>query len=195
MRLFVAVRVEEPHVLDALVAVRGLVERTARVKWAEREQLHLTLRFLGEVDAARVDALRGALADAVRGVEPFRLVLAGLGVFPPRGAPRVVWAGVSFGAERLAELTARVEERLAEAGFPREARRFSPHVTLGRVREGESGRASLAALARVAARPFGSVEVLDAVLLQSVLGSAGATHTELLRVGLGGGDARGRDWI
>lgn len=127
MRLFVAVELPD--------AVReGLSRLCADVpgaRWVEPEQMHLTLRFIGEVDGLVEREVVDALA-RVR-AEPFSVSLSGVGHFPPRGLPRVLWAGVER-SEALAALHDRVERALQRAGLEPERRRFFPHVTLARLR-------------------------------------------------------------
>ena len=130
---------------DALGPVR---DRGLPVKWVRPESLHLTLKFLGDVDDAREPALRAALAQAAGGGPEPRGVtvhVEGFGVFPDFQRPRIVWAGVA--ADPALELLQhRVESAFAPLGFPTEARHFRPHVTLGRgdLRGIERGLAALA---------------------------------------------------
>ena len=102
--------------------------------WVKPENLHLTLRFLGEVEEARLPELSKAIASSLQGTSPFPLALGGLGAFPDLRFPRVIWIGVKRGAEELSALQARLEEGLQRIGFSPEDRPFSPHLTLGRVR-------------------------------------------------------------
>lgn len=126
-RLFVALDLpgETKQSLEPLT--RGLGD----VRWLGPEQQHLTLRFIGELDNGRMYDLADALA-LVPGI-PFELRLKGIGHFPPRGEPKVIWAGVEK-SEELERLKRRIDRALAQAGLPREARKFAPHVTLARIR-------------------------------------------------------------
>ncbi len=107
----------------------------APVKWVNPENIHLTLKFLGSIPADKTESVTGAMADAARGIPPFRLEVRGLGVFPDLKRVRVVWVGVSGELARLSQLQKSIESRLAPFGFTPEARPFSPHLTLARVRE------------------------------------------------------------
>ena len=126
-RLFVA--------LDLPDSVKRSLEPLARglgdVRWTASDQQHLTLRFIGEVGNGAVSEVVEALA-AVPAV-PFQLSLEGLGHFPPRGEPRVLWVGVGKSAE-LARLKRRIDRALEAAGVPPDSRKFAPHVTLARIR-------------------------------------------------------------
>jgi RNA 2',3'-cyclic 3'-phosphodiesterase len=109
--------------------------KNSSVKWVDPEGIHLTLKFLGNVDEAEISALNKALSEAVRGVASFHLELGGPGAFPSSQAPRVVWVGVEGEIEPLRTLHNSIDRVLTPLGFPPEKRAFSPHLTLGRVRE------------------------------------------------------------
>jgi 2'-5' RNA ligase len=149
------------------------------VSWVAPENLHVTLKFLGNVDPTRLDAVRSALAAAAPAREAFDLAVQGLGAFPSPTRPRVIWAGVGAGEAPAAALAGRVEELLVPLGFAREARPFAAHVTLGRVREPRPDAALAEALAAGAARPFGLVRVARLSLMRSELSPRGARYTEL----------------
>jgi 2'-5' RNA ligase len=140
VRLFFAVALSE----SARAAVRrvadGVQQQLVRcgavrtVKWVERENLHVTLRFIGEVDEDRAAALIDAMQVAIE-VGSYHLVIGHGGCFPRSGPPRVAWVGASEGVLETQRLFAALEARLALLGFEKESREYTPHVTLGRVRE------------------------------------------------------------
>ena len=107
------------------------------IRWVRPEGIHLTLKFLGDVESARVADIQQAMERAASGFEPtsLRLELSGLGVFPNPREPRVLWAGVTGEMDALGHLQALVDDYLEAAGFARERRPFRPHLTLGRVRD------------------------------------------------------------
>jgi len=146
------------------------------VAWVAAGNLHLTLKFLGGVDAARLAALEPALARAA-GRPPFDLDVHGLGAFPSRTRARVLWAGAGAGEAEAAALAARVDEALATLGFPPETRPFAAHVTLGRVREPRANPRLAAALDPHV--PFGRQRVAHLSLMRSDLSPKGARYTEL----------------
>jgi len=139
-RLFTAVELS-PAAHAAVVSrqreiattVRGAGNRDFRVTSAE--QLHLTIVFIGEVDEARVASVERALVQPI-GIAPFTLELGGCGTFPSSGRPRVLWLGVSRGAQELGELHRVVSDRLETVEIPRERRPYHPHLTIGRWRDG-----------------------------------------------------------
>jgi RNA 2',3'-cyclic 3'-phosphodiesterase len=127
-RLFVALDLPESVKRSLEPLAKGLGD----VRWATPDQQHLTLRFIGEVGNGAVHDVIEALA-TVPSV-PFQLTLEGLGHFPPRGEPRVLWVGVEKSAE-LKRLKRRIDRALEEAGIPPEGRKFAPHVTIARMRD------------------------------------------------------------
>ena len=109
------------------------------VKWVDPYGIHLTLKFLGNVAVDRIEPITGAMEEASQGIPPFRLKVEGLGVFPSLSRVQVVWVGVSGEVDKLAQFQQRLESNLAGLGFAPEKRRFTPHLTLARLRD----RASL----------------------------------------------------
>ncbi len=149
-RVFLAVGVEEP----TSGALAELAEERSGFRWVESSQFHLTLRFVGEVDAS----LREAIAAKMRpiAVEPFILPVEKVGVFPLRGQPQVVYAGLGSAHPRLFQLQHRVEDALASLGLPLELRAFTPHITLARVSRAspQAVRAFIKSRRDFAAPPF-----------------------------------------
>jgi len=184
LRLFVAVELPASVRRALGELARDLARCRADVKWVEEENFHLTLKFLGEVDQARLPEVQEALARAARGAKPFSFEATGTGAFPSPGRPRVIWVGVGRGAEELGSLAARVDAELARVGFAAEARPFSPHLTLGRVRS-PRGVGDLVRALEQACFPAREVPVGEIVLFQSVLGRAGPVYTPVARYRLG----------
>lgn len=105
----------------------------ATISWVRAKNLHLTVRFLGEVPSGKLNEVARAVEDAVIGTSPFEVEIAGTGAFPSRGTPRVLWVGIGASSP-LSRLHENVERELAAVGFPREGKTFRPHLTVGRVR-------------------------------------------------------------
>jgi len=179
LRAFVAIELP-PQVRQALGRLQN-PPGGQQVKWVRAEGIHLTLKFLGEVEEARVPELTQALTGACGGLRPFRLHLAGLGVFPGPSRPRVAWVGLAGEIDRLLQLQSRVEGALASLGFPPEQRPFTAHLTLARLREGTGPQE---------ARAFGEAFLKQAVaeldfpvegvsLMRSQLHPGGAVYTRL----------------
>ena len=173
MRLFIALTPPPDVQREVWDAFAPLRERPLPVKWVPPENVHLTLKFLGEVRSERQAEIVGALASAARGTKTITLVVRGAGAFPNARAPRVVWAGIE--PDPAIEILAdRVERSCAPLGFPPEGRPFRPHLTLG--------RAERDARARDWA---GAAELLDglAVAASAVLDGVDLVRSELRRGG------------
>ena len=176
IRSFIAVNIP-PESADRLRAAQGRLQETeARVKWVDPDAFHITLKFLGGVEPERLDALWESVAAALDGRQPFTLHFSGVGTFPGPQRPRVVWAGITGGAEELTDLAAVVEEACAEHGFERERRPFRAHMTLGRVRRPESNPALAVAVAELSDADLGEVRVERTLLMKSELTRAGAIY-------------------
>jgi 2'-5' RNA ligase len=136
MRLFVAVPVTEPAREQILRLLSQLRAASWPVRWVHDEVLHMTLKFFGEVGAERLDVIAEALRFAAGGAGALPLQLGDLGAFPSRSRPRILWVGVNAPAA-LELLQDRIERGCEAIGFPPEGAPFQPHITLGRVREGQ----------------------------------------------------------
>lgn len=156
----------------------------ADVAWTRPDGVHLTLKFLGEVDAATAESLGAALEDAVKGVAPFTLDVRGTGVFPTPKSPRVVWLGLEGGTETLAALYEKVEAVCEGFGFKREGRPFKPHVTLGRVKSLRGRESLMKALAGFEKVELGVINADAVSVMKSELRPSGAVYTEMRRIGL-----------
>jgi len=149
------------------------------VKWVAEENLHITMKFLGGVDESRVDSISDALAGAITGTEPFSVTVSGVGAFPNVRRPRTIWVGVSAGAGRLAAVADNVESAMARMGFPKEERRFSAHITIGRVRPEQKVDALSDALQSADVGELGTVDVPGVALMKSDLQPKGPIYSIL----------------
>jgi RNA 2',3'-cyclic 3'-phosphodiesterase len=168
VRAFIAIDLPEPLRAALARAQHALARTGAAVRWVRPEQLHVTLKFLGEIPAPAVDALRGALREAVAGHAAFDLEVTGLGAFPVR-RPKAVWAGCCGALDRLAALQRAIDRAAQAAGVPVDAREFRPHITLGRVKTPAGVRELSAAVAACADAAFGRLPVHAVVLYRSEL--------------------------
>ena len=188
MRVFVAVNFPVAvvrRIADELALLRAEVAKTGwRVAWVPAPNLHLTLKFLGEIPEVQVDPMRSQLGPLLAARAPFELTARGLGAFPDLESPRVIWVGVEESAA-IAALQQEVEGALGELGFAREGRPFHPHVTLGRVKHpGERGELAPILERRREVR-FGGGRIDELVIYQSVLEHRGAEYRALARLPLG----------
>lgn len=192
MRCFVAVELD-PALREA-IATR-LVARLSRhpgVRWCTQPQLHVTLKFLGETPEQLLPPLCRIIADAAATIEPFQLVVRGLGAFPSPRSPRVLWIAVDDPSAGCARWLAAADPLLAALGFQPETRPFHPHVTLGRSRSPAAARIlrdilrDPAAAVGGAELPAGRVRVEQVVLFESRLERGGAQYRPLYSAALGG---------
>ena len=136
IRVFIALGISEP----ACSSLSGMMDRLKTAiprvaHWVDPKGIHLTLKFLGNINPALTDGILEALCRIGLESSSFSLRLSGLGVFPNQREPRVLWAGVEGDMEPLTSLQEKVEEAMADQGFTRERRGFNPHLTIGRVRD------------------------------------------------------------
>jgi 2'-5' RNA ligase len=193
-RLFIAVPVAE-IVRDAVGSLMeqvagGPVDRRlpGQPRWVRVEGLHLTLRFLGQTPDDRQDELAEAISAAAAGVKPFRVTLSGGGAFPNQYRPRVLWIGITHGAEKLAALERRVDVELRQRGWPPDDRPFTAHLTLART-DGVAGAAQRAHdLIEATADIELGWEADRLILYKSNLGH-GPTHYEALATAVFPGSA------
>lgn len=184
MRLFVALELAE-EVARALTAVQQQMQASGRppVKWVAPTGMHLTLKFLGEVDSERVPAIRAALNAVVRSRRAVaELRLAGVGAFPNLRRPQTLWVGVEGDISSLMQLQQGIEQALVPLGFEPEGRPFRAHLTLGRVRQDATPeqRASLGTvIARLPAPPPVRWAPGSPILFQSTLTPSGAIYTRI----------------
>lgn len=187
IRAFVAVPVEEPQ-FAALLRVQQRLQAGLRkdmVQWPGIDQLHLTLRFLGNVPGSQVPQLNEALQIACGHTKAFRLTLDGLGCFPNDAAPRVIWVGIQGDVETLHQLQQRIEQCTGSFGDHTEDRAFHPHLTIGRVKiRGRQARLVGELIAPANAPQSTDWPVRDIELIQSVLTPRGAKYSRLATVSL-----------
>ena len=185
VRTFVALPLSE-EILDNLAgAQRVLAAAGANVRWVARENLHVTVKFLGPVGEDRLGAVCDAAGLVGRQVEPFELEVRGISAVPPSGPLRMVWAGIADPTGRLERLQQAAEDAYAELGFERENRRFRPHLTLGRVKSGKNVARLRSAVSELAEKDFGTTAAEELVVFSSELKPKGPLYSALARLRLG----------
>jgi len=181
IRTFIAIELDDAMRRAAAAAISELREGPGGdcIRWARPETLHVTLRFLGDIEPARVPALTAALHAEAACVPPFELTFGELGAFPSSRRPQVVFFRVDP-QQPLEALASAVERAVVQAGFAADPRPFRPHLTLGRARRGKHVPVT------AAVTPPGDSRVVDEIVLfHSRLARSGATHTPLDRIALG----------
>ena len=168
-RLFIAVDLPETQRKNLEAMFFGI----PGARWVASDQLHLTVRFIGEVDGALFLDIKNTLAEV--SISPFDLQLKGVGHFPPRGAPRVIWVGLEK-SEALQRLRKKIDTALFKFGVEPEGRKFSPHITLARLKNTPPQKVAnfLSGNGLFSQEPF---QVADFKLYSSTLTPKGAIHT------------------
>ncbi len=185
MRAFLAVPVVGEGILGPLGALLSELRSIRGLKTVPSDQLHFTLKFFEDLQEAKLSAAKAASAKAASASSSFSLHLSGLGTFPPRGPSRVVWVGCGSGSDSLVSLASAVEREFVLGGFAPEARPFSPHLTLARVKDPRAARDAANFVAANSAFDAGRIDISGLVLYQSVLGPSGAAHTPIEKARLG----------
>lgn len=184
MRLFVAIELSDA-VRKSLSNMQTAMKRSCSdVRWIPAEQLHLTVKFLGDVADGDVPAVSQAVIDAAADSKPFVMRTSECGCFPEGGAVRIVWVSVTAEQELLAGCVAAVEAQLEPLGFPREHRPFAAHITIGRVKEDRS-RGGLRTVVRAHRPAVMEEDVSSLTLMSSVLSPKGSTYVPVMRAKLG----------
>jgi 2'-5' RNA ligase len=182
LRTFIAVDLGKA-IRDRCVALQELLARAATdVKWVEPENLHVSLLFLGEVEDRDMAVVCRAVADVCAAHAPFAMHVETAGCFPHPRRPRVLWVGVGEGRTEVVALHDALEKPLLQLGcYRREERRYTPHITLGRVRGDRATSALAAALAQQARWQGGVTQVQEVRVLSSELTPQGPIYTVLSR--------------
>jgi len=187
MRLIIAVEMNrsvEDAAREVIDDLRGRAARLApraKITWSAPERLHVTVRFIGDADDVKAQAIRSALGPTID-APVFDVTVEGVGAFPPKGPLRVFWADLTDGRNGLLDVERAVSQRL-ETLVPAEDRPYSPHLTLARVKE-PAGLSRTALVEGLATRHFGRVHVDAITLFESRLSPKGATHVPLQRTAL-----------
>jgi 2'-5' RNA ligase len=184
MRLFIAIEIPA-EIKTAMAEIQqGLKNSGVDASWTRAEGIHLTLKFLGEVPEDRIPEIMDGLRSAVEGFGGFRLEVSGTGTFPNAKNARVVWVGLSGKIDALHVLQAAVEAAMIKNGFEQESKKFTPHLTLGRIKYIRSRDAWLTALDRIKNVTLPGFDVRAVSLMKSELKREGATYTEMGKIAL-----------
>jgi len=184
MRCFIALELDD-EIKQRLETAQGwFKEVRGKIGWTNRSQMHLTLKFMGEVAEDRVSAIVDMMRGAARQVPVFEICVEGLGAFPPSGTPRVLWAGIKT-CSSLSALQGLIERGCGELGFSPEDREFSPHLTLGRIKERIDGAACRRVLQEHQGFSAGIQSVRRVILFSSRLQPTGAVYTAVAEAELG----------
>ena len=189
IRAFIAVEIENPEVLRKLIRVRDAIAGVGGVKPVEDENIHLTIRFLGEVSEGTISEMKRILA-GLSSVESFVMRVRGVGAFPSPSRPRVVWAGVAEGADKLRMIRSFVDRAIVEhrlRDVKPDQHGFSPHITLARVKNPRAAAKLSQLLLQLQDEDFGTTPVTSIKLKRSILTPRGPIYHDIYEVELSRG--------
>lgn len=156
----------------------SLKPKSNSVRWSKPDSIHLTLNFLGDVEKERMDDIFDAVKRATEGNAPFQINISGTGAFPNYKRPTVYWIGVNESSGALHSIQQKIETELEKLGFPKEKRKFSPHLTIGRVKS-QHGLNEISTALQDVKLPTMTFIADEIVVMQSVLQPGGARYTPL----------------
>lgn len=187
IRTFIGLDIGESIRSQATALQRKLAQLNAAVNWTAPANYHITLQFLGDVDDRDLADICREVAKVAANEPPFRLCVSGLGAFPTPRRPKILWAGLSEGADELRKLYAALEKPLTDIGvYRKEDRPYTPHVTLGRARDEAAGLALAPMLIKYRDWVGGAKEVDEVLIFNSELRRDGAEYTVIGRGPLSG---------
>jgi 2'-5' RNA ligase len=181
-RVFIAVELPatlRARIINHVDSLRSVVPEV-RASWARKDNLHLTLKFLGDTSVARIETLSQVAQRAANTVAPFEIAVEGCGSFPPRGQPRVIWIGIDDPSGKLTKLQQALEQECDASGFARAPRPFHPHLTIARIPKPQGSR-QLAAMHQEIGFNRETISVSELVVIRSELLSEGSRHTVISR--------------
>ena len=184
IRTFIAVDLDK-GVRNRTIALQEILMKTGtEVKWVEPENLHVSLLFLGEVEDREVVDVCLVVEEVAQKHPSFLMSVEGVGCFPNPRRPRVLWVGIGEGAQQLCAVHDTLEAPLSKLGYRREERKYSPHITLGRVKSDRPTEKLAFALAHQAGWKGGEVQVTELLVMGSKLTPTGPEYTVLSRARL-----------
>jgi 2'-5' RNA ligase len=183
MRTFIAVELPE-NIKNKIGELQAPLKRTdAFVSWVKPENIHITLKFLGEVPEEKMNEVFSATEAALKETKRFKMNLKRMGAFPDFRRPRVIWVGTGKGGEELLSMANKIEEEMEKIGYPKENRKFSPHFTIGRVKSPKNIE-KLMELVKSTDFETEDIGVNEVTVMKSQLHPAGAIYTSLKKIPL-----------
>ena len=183
MRSFISIELPEEIKGKIAESIKDFKKTESDVKWVNKENLHITLKFLGEVDDQKTENLVQLTTKAVSGLGSFKVNFKGLGTFPVGKKPRIIWVGTDRGGDKLCILAKNLEEIFSKEGYRKEERRFNSHITIGRVKD--KGRGKLAEkIEAQKGSEFGQVHIDHINIMKSTLTQSGSIYKKIMEVKL-----------
>lgn len=183
MRTFIAVELPS-EIKNQIARIQAEFKKIpAQVSWTKPDNIHLTLKFLGEIEEKQLNPVTEATRSGCKGVKKFKISLKGVGGFPNLRQPRVIWIGTQDGAEELISLQGKIETELEQAGYSKEDKKFRPHFTIGRVRIPENIERLALALEKTEFQAE-DIDIDRVTVMKSQLSSGGSIYTALGKIDL-----------
>jgi len=188
MRTFVSVEIPgkiKNNINKMIVKMKRRLKAGEQVKWVDKNNLHITLKFIGWIEDGKIEKMTDSLANSVKDFGAIKVSIAGLGVFPDERHPRVVWAGIDEGWDRIKQLSERIEDRLSKESYgKRENREFSPHLTIGRIKEKIDPETLCGLIEKNKKERYGSFAAKNISLMKSTLRRSGPIYEEIEQIKL-----------
>ena len=178
VRAFLSIDIENQALLPQISETQSKLDNNlAKMKLVEIENIHFTLRFLGDTSLTRIDEIKSCLSKIK--IEPFEIMVYGVGAFPTKRKPRVIWIGTTQNADRICNLKMEIDTHLEELGYQSEKKKFTPHATIARVRYIKDAEKLANNLDGLANQPIGTMFVSKFNMKKSTLTSSGSIYETL----------------
>ncbi len=179
IRAFIAIEIDLPSKQKISRLISELKKSKADVKWITENQMHITLKFLGNIDKERIQNISGVLDEISRNFNAFDIQFSKLDAFPNMKRPRVIWLGVKKGADLIKLLNEKIEKEFEKLGFQKEKREYKTHLTLGRVKSLKNITSLAGSIDKIAFQPTDETKIDRLILFQSTLTPKGAIYAPL----------------
>ena len=179
IRAFIAAEIDLPNKKKISDLISELKKSKADVKWITENQIHITLKFLGNTGEEQIQKISGVLDGISRNFSAFDIRFSKLGAFPNMKRPRVIWIGVEKGGDLLSSLNEKIETELEKIGFTKEKREYKAHLTLGRVKSLKNITSLTESIDKIDFQPTGEIKIDRLTLFQSTLTPKGAIYSPL----------------
>lgn len=181
-RGFIAIEIQKTKEIVELFNQLKNIDINAKI--VEPDNLHITLKFLGDTDEEKVDQIKDSIYDSIKDVKPFNIKLKNLGVFPNINYIKVLWIGIEHG-EQLSVIAKNIDERLNKIGFKKEKRSFSPHLTIGRIKNAKNKEKLIEIIDKYQGFEFKEEKIQKIFLKKSQLTPQGPIYTDLKAIKIG----------
>ena len=184
MRTFVSIEIPDDIKNSIEKAIGELTLILPHIKWVDKKNLHITLKFLGWVEDSKISDLADSVADIVKGFGTIKVGFAGFGMFPDERHPSVIWVGITEGSDKLKELADKIEDKLSTEGYGEKEKEFSPHLTIGRIKEKIDAEALAGFIRKNEKASFGGFAAKNVSMIKSTLMRSGPIYEEVKQIKL-----------